>query len=143
VAGFEGKFENVSRARLAPSHQSAPSERVPLGSDPKLSTLNKWYRALEGAGLEFIDDDAEHGPGVRLQKGKPPARGSEGLMKKLMLSEGERADATLALMIKRADELVGCTEGSPQDEELRTLTDAIDAYEAKREGGGRQRLTKH
>ena len=41
-----------------------------LGSDPKLSTLNKWYRALEGAGVEFIDEDAERGPGVRLQKGK-------------------------------------------------------------------------
>jgi hypothetical protein len=26
------------------------------GSDPKLSTLNKWRRALEGAGVEFIDD---------------------------------------------------------------------------------------
>jgi transcriptional regulator with XRE-family HTH domain len=38
-----------------------------LGSDPKLSTLNKWYRALEGAGVEFIDDDAERGPGVRLR----------------------------------------------------------------------------
>jgi hypothetical protein len=28
---------------------------------PKLSTLNKWYRALEGAGVESID--AVHGPG--------------------------------------------------------------------------------
>jgi len=42
-----------------------------LGSDPKLSTLNKWYRALEAAGVEFIDEDAERGPGVRLQKAKP------------------------------------------------------------------------
>jgi hypothetical protein len=42
-------------------------------SDSKLSTLNKWYRALEGAGVEFIDD-AEHGPGVRLQKGKPAGK---------------------------------------------------------------------
>ena len=37
-----------------------------------------------------------------------------------------------ALLIKRADELVGCTEGSPEEEELRTLADVIDAYEAKR-----------
>jgi hypothetical protein len=29
---------------------------------PKLSTLNKWYRALEGAGVEFIDEDAERNP---------------------------------------------------------------------------------
>jgi hypothetical protein len=34
------------------------------------SALNKWYRALEGAGVEFIDEDAERGPGLRLQKGK-------------------------------------------------------------------------
>jgi hypothetical protein len=40
-------------------------------NDPKLSTLNKWYRALEGAGVEFQDESVEHGPGVRLQKGKP------------------------------------------------------------------------
>jgi transcriptional regulator with XRE-family HTH domain len=40
------------------------------GSDPKLSTLNKWYRALEAAGVEFIDEDAERGPGVRLHKVK-------------------------------------------------------------------------
>ena len=41
------------------------------GSDPKLSTLNKWFRVLEAAGVEFIDESGEHGPGVRLQKGKP------------------------------------------------------------------------
>ncbi len=35
-------------------------------------------------------------------------------------------------MIKRADELIGCTEGSTEEEELRTLVDAIEAYEAKR-----------
>ena len=37
-----------------------------------------------------------------------------------------------ALLIKRADELVGCTEGSPEEEGLRALADVIDAYEAKR-----------
>jgi hypothetical protein len=36
--------------------------------------LNKWYRALEGAGVEFIDEDAERGLGVRLQKGKPAGK---------------------------------------------------------------------
>ncbi len=40
------------------------------GSDPKLSTVNKWQRALEAAGVEFTDENPEHGPGVRLQKGK-------------------------------------------------------------------------
>src|SRR5215467_3699115 len=41
-------------------------------SDPKLSTLNKWQRTLEAAGVEFIDDgaksDAGLGPGVRLRR---------------------------------------------------------------------------
>jgi hypothetical protein len=63
--------------RLAPSPTSARSERGPHGQRPKLSILNKWYRALEGAGVEFIDESVEHGPGVRLQKGKPPARESK------------------------------------------------------------------
>jgi transcriptional regulator with XRE-family HTH domain len=43
------------------------------GSDPKLSTLNKWRRALEQAGVEFIDDGAhsyDGGPGVRLRGAK-------------------------------------------------------------------------
>jgi transcriptional regulator with XRE-family HTH domain len=42
-------------------------------SDPKLSTLNKWQRTLEAAGVEFIDDGARSdpglGPGVRLLRG--------------------------------------------------------------------------
>jgi hypothetical protein len=39
-------------------------------SDPKLSTLHKWRRALEAAGVMFIDPNAksdEGGAGVRLQ----------------------------------------------------------------------------
>jgi len=42
------------------------------------------------------------------------------------------SDAMHALLIKRADDLVGCTDGSPGEEELRALADVIDAYEAKR-----------
>jgi transcriptional regulator with XRE-family HTH domain len=41
-----------------------------LGADSKISTLNKLRRALEAAGVEFIDDGAkseEGGPGVRLK----------------------------------------------------------------------------
>jgi hypothetical protein len=41
-----------------------------LGADSKISTLNKLRRALEQAGVEFIDDGAhsyEGGPGVRLR----------------------------------------------------------------------------
>jgi len=41
-------------------------------SDPKLSMLHKWRRALEAAGVMFIDPDDQNGPGVRLRgtKGK-------------------------------------------------------------------------
>ncbi len=44
------------------------------GTDPKLSTVYKWQRALEAAGVEFIDEGPEHGPGVRLQKSKPAGK---------------------------------------------------------------------
>jgi hypothetical protein len=47
------------------------------------------------------------------------------------------SDAMHALLIKRADELMGCIEGSPEEEELRALVDAIDAYEAKRWPSGK------
>ena len=39
-------------------------------SDPKLSTLHKWRRALEAAGVEFIEPDHDGGPGVRLKIAK-------------------------------------------------------------------------
>jgi transcriptional regulator with XRE-family HTH domain len=73
VAALARLFLGWSRDTLAvKSGTSAPTVQAfeAPGSDPKLSTLNKWYRALEGAGVEFIDEDAERGPGVRLQKGK-------------------------------------------------------------------------
>ena len=41
-------------------------------------------------------------------------------------------DKMHALLVLRADELMGCTEGSPEESELETLADAIDAYEAVR-----------
>ena len=37
-------------------------------SDPKRSTLYKWQRALEAAGVEFIEENEHSGPGVRLAK---------------------------------------------------------------------------
>jgi hypothetical protein len=40
------------------------------GSDPKLGTVQKWRRALEAAGAQFIDADDTGGPGVRLRSAK-------------------------------------------------------------------------
>jgi hypothetical protein len=37
-----------------------------------------------------------------------------------------------ALLVARADELMGCTEGSPEEAELAALVDAIDGYESVR-----------
>ena len=42
------------------------------------------------------------------------------------------ADKMHALLVERADALMGCTEGSPEEAELATLTDAIEAYETVR-----------
>jgi transcriptional regulator with XRE-family HTH domain len=39
-------------------------------TDPKISTLYKWRRALEAAGVTFIDPDEKDGPGVRLKSPK-------------------------------------------------------------------------
>jgi transcriptional regulator with XRE-family HTH domain len=41
-----------------------------LGADSKISTLQKMRRALETAGIQSIDEDADGGPGVRLRGAK-------------------------------------------------------------------------
>jgi hypothetical protein len=41
-------------------------------------------------------------------------------------------DAMHALLVKRADELMGCTESSPEEAELAALTDVLEAYESRR-----------
>jgi hypothetical protein len=48
------------------------------------------------------------------------------------VSERKEADALHALFAKRADALMGCTEGSEEEAELKEIADALDAYEAKR-----------
>ena len=40
-----------------------------LGADSKVSTVQKMRRALEAAGIQFIDEDADGGVGVRLRSG--------------------------------------------------------------------------
>ena len=47
------------------------------------------------------------------------------------------ADKLLALLVARADVLVGCPEGSPEDQELEAIIDALEAYEAVRWPEGR------
>ena len=39
-------------------------------SDPKQGTVQKWRRALEAAGVQFIDEDVNGGPGLRLRSAK-------------------------------------------------------------------------
>ena len=41
-------------------------------------------------------------------------------------------DRMHAMLVQRADELIGCTENSPEEAELVALTDVIEAYELQR-----------
>jgi hypothetical protein len=48
------------------------------------------------------------------------------------------ADAMHGVLMRRADALQGCTEGSPEEIELKTVTDAIEAYETQRWPEGKE-----
>jgi hypothetical protein len=48
-----------------------------------------------------------------------------------LLSTAE-ADAMHSVLVLRAGALKGCSEGAPEEAELKTITDAIKAYEAAR-----------
>jgi hypothetical protein len=47
-------------------------------------------------------------------------------------------DAMHAVLMRCADALQGCSEGSPEEVELESIVDAIDAYEAKRWPEGKE-----
>ena len=42
------------------------------------------------------------------------------------------ADRLHALLVQRADQLDGCTEGSPEEAEYEAIVDALVAYEEQR-----------
>jgi hypothetical protein len=47
------------------------------------------------------------------------------------------ADKLHALLMRRADELAGCIEGSTEEDELKAIADALQEYEAVRWPDGR------
>jgi hypothetical protein len=51
---------------------------------------------------------------------------------KAVLHLAQVTDRMHALLMDRADALMGCTENSPEEAELAALTDVIEAYERQR-----------
>ena len=47
------------------------------------------------------------------------------------------ADRLHALLMNRAEVLSGCIEDSPEEDELRTIADELEAYEARRWPAGK------
>ena len=47
-------------------------------------------------------------------------------------SPAAEADAMHVLLVLRADQLDGCTEGSPEEVESMAIAEAFEAYKAKR-----------
>jgi hypothetical protein len=55
----------------------------------------------------------------------------------IFLSTAE-TDAMHSILVQRADALQGCTEGSPEETELESVVNAIEAYEARRWPDGKE-----
>jgi len=72
-------------------------------------------RKLEALGYRYQDGEWV------LPASAPPAA--------LIIAE---ADALLSALVLRADALEGCLEGSEEEAEIAVISDAIEAYEAKR-----------
>ena len=71
--------------------------------------------ALEALGYEF-----------RRGKWDPPMHAGEGA------GSWPEADQMHALLIARADALIGCTDGSVDQDELEAIGEALEAYEGRR-----------
>jgi predicted house-cleaning noncanonical NTP pyrophosphatase (MazG superfamily) len=56
---------------------------------------------------------------------------------RVVLHLAKTTDAMHSLLVKRADELAGCAEGSPEEAELASLIEVIEAYEAQRWPAGK------
>jgi hypothetical protein len=63
----------------------------------------------------------------------PPAAADGGDVSPL----AAEADAMHALLVERADEIGGYPDCSPEDTELKSITDVLAAYEAKRWPSGK------
>jgi len=48
------------------------------------------------------------------------------------MSDRKEADAMHSLLVRRADALMGCLEGSEEEVELQEIVTVIEAYERKR-----------
>src|SRR4029453_16943417 len=76
-------------------------------------------------GIQLMEDDMARAATTAAKKNERPSQ-PEGYTR----LEGV-TDAMHALPVKRADELMGCTENSPEEAELAALTDVIEAYESR------------
>lgn len=65
--------------------------------------------------------------GYRFQEGKWTGDGNAGVQ-----WVAPEADAMHSMLVQRADALIGCTEGSADENELVEIGEAIEAYEAVR-----------
>jgi transcriptional regulator with XRE-family HTH domain len=74
----------MSRPALAKRAGTSPStiEHFERGlTDAKQLTVERWRRVLEKAGVVFVEQDGQHGPGVRLRE-RVEIDGARGARKK-------------------------------------------------------------
>jgi hypothetical protein len=104
------------RVRLSPPKEPLPTPGV------MMSIIDKQRIAavatLEALGYKFSKVDGRRAPS---NADDTPA-----------FHRSAEADAMHTLLMARADALEGCTDGSPEEAELKAVADALVAYEAKR-----------